>query len=214
MFKGGAIRITKLPSTDGEVKIHAREQQSAAIETASKKHTKAQGSRTTRGRGLETWIGELDCAINRLIDLFQTILPKLDRDPDGQNGIRIMVRIATRVRERIKPMTEKYNGDKKHGQKRADALADLLFQHDDNVDGTYEMLETMQALHMYLAYIRGSLRGMYPASQALWDKDCISAVTEATEDVAKMEEWCLQQMQFRSPQTLLVPLPLKEGGKR
>jgi ferredoxin-nitrate reductase len=67
---------------------------------------------------------------------------------------------------------------------------------------------------MYLAYIRGSLRGMYPASQALWDKDCVEAVTEATGDVEKMEEWCLQQMQFRSPQTLLVPLPLKEGGSK
>lgn len=214
MFKGGAIRITKLPSTNGEVKIHAREQQSAAIETAAKKHTKAQGTKTARERGLETWLGELDCAIDRLLDIFKGLLPKTDRDPDAQNGIRIMVRIATRVSECIKPMAEKYHEDKNRGQKRADALADLLFQHDDSVDGTYEMLETMQGLHMYLAYIRGSLRGMYPASQALWDKDCISAVTEATGDVAKMEEWCLQQMQFRSPQTLLVPLPLKEGGKR
>jgi hypothetical protein len=214
MFKGGAIRITKLPSTDGEVKIHAREQQSAALETAAKKHTKAQGTQTTRERGLETWLGELDCAIARLIDLYNSILPKCDRDPDAQNGIRIMVRIATRVSERIAPMAKKYHEDKKRGQKRADALADLLFQHDDSVDGTYEMLETMQALHTYLAYIRGSLRGMYPASQALWDKDCIAAVTEATEDVTKMEEWCLQQMQFRSPQTLLVPLPLKEGGNK
>lgn len=214
MFKGGAIRITKLPSTDGEVKIHAREQQSAAIETASKKHTKAQGTKTTRERGLETWLGELDCAIDRLLDLFKGLIPKTDRDPDAQNGLRIMVRIAGRVAECIKPMAKKYSEDRNRGQKRADALADLIFQHDDSVDGTYEMLETMQGLHTYLAYIRGSLRGMYPASQALWDKDCISAVTEATEDVAKMEEWCLQQMQFRSPQTLLVPLPLKDDGSK
>ena len=214
MFKGGAIRITKLSSTDGEVQIHAREQQSAAIETAAKKHTKAQGTKTTRERGLETWLGELNCAIDRLLDLYRGLIPKTDRDPDAQNGLRIMVRIAERVGERIKPQAKKYHEDRKLGQKRADALADLLFQHEDGVDGTYEMLETMQGLHTYLAYIRGSLRGMYPASQALWDKDCIKAVADATEDVTKMEEWCLQQMQFRSPQTLLVPLPLKEGAKR
>ena len=71
------------------------------------------------------------------------------------------------------------------------------------------MIETMQGLHTYLAYIRGGLRAMYPASQAMWDKDCIEAVAEATRDVTKMEEWCLQQMQLRSPQTLLVPLPLE-----
>lgn len=214
MFKGGAIRITKLPSTDGEVAIHAREQQSAAVETAAKKHTKAQGTKTTRERGLEAWLGELDCAIDRLIDLFKDLLPKTDRDPDAQNGLRIMVRIASRVGDRMKPIAKKYHEDRTRGQKRADALADLLFKHEEDVDGTYEMLETMQGLHMYLAYIRGSLRGMYPASQALWDKDCIQAVTEATDDVTKMEEWCLQQMQFRSPQTLLVPLPLKKGGGR
>jgi ferredoxin-nitrate reductase len=197
MFKGGAIRITKLPSSDGEVKIHAREHQSDAIETASKKHTRAQGNKATRERGLEAWLGELDCAIDRLQDIFKGLLPKTDRDPDAQNGLRIMVRITGRVAERIKPMAKKYHEDRDRGQKRADALANLLFKHDDSVDG-----------------IRGSLRGMYPASQALWDKDCIEAVTEATEDVAKMEEWCLQQMQLRSPQTLLVPLPLKDDGSR
>lgn len=214
MFKGGAIRITKLPSTDGEVKIHAHEQQSAAIKTAEKKHTKAQGSQTARERGLENWLGELDCAIVRLIDIYNSLIPKCDRDPDAQNGLRIMVRIGTRVSDRMRPMAKKYHEDKHRGQKRADALADLLFKHDASVDATYEMLETMQGLHMYLAYIRGSLRGMYPASQALWDKDFISAVTDAAEDVTKMEEWCLQQIQFRSPQTLLVPLPLKEGGSK
>lgn len=214
MFKGGAIRISKLPSTDGEVQIHVREQQSAAVAAAAKKHTKAQGSQTARERGLEQWLGELDCAIDRLVKLFEDLLPQTDRDPDAQNGLRIMVRIARRVGERMKPIAKKYHEDRHSGQKRADALADLLFIHEDGVDGTYQMLETMQGLHMYLAYIRGSLRGMYPASQALWDKDCVEAVTEATEDVSKMEEWCLQQMQFRSPQTLLVPLPLKEGGRK
>lgn len=101
MFKGGAIRITKRPSTDGEVKIHAPEQQSAAEATAAKKHTKDQGTKTIRERGLETWLGELDCAIVRLIDLYNTVIPKCDRDPDAQNGLRIMVRIATRVGQRI-----------------------------------------------------------------------------------------------------------------
>lgn len=214
MFKGGAIRISKLPSTDGEVKIHAREKQSDALATAAAKHTKAQGTQTTRERGLETWLGELDCAIDRLIDLMKGLLPKTDRDPDAQNGLRIMVRIAERVAASIKPIAQKYHENRQFGQKRADALADLLFKHEEGVDGTYEMLETMQGLHTYLAYMRGSLRGMYPASQALWDKDCVQAVTEASSDVAKMEEWCLQQMQFRSPQTLLVPLPLKEDGNK
>lgn len=213
MFKGGAIRITKLPSHDGQVAIHAHEQQSAALSAAAGRHQNASpATESTRKRGLESWLGELDCAIGRLVILFEDLLPKTDRDPDAQNGLRIMVRIAMRVSECIKPMAAKYREDRTHGQKRADALADLLFRREEGVDGTYEMLETMQGLHLYLAYVRGSLRGMYPASQALWDRDFVRAVEEATEDVAKMEEWCLQQMQFRSPQTLLVPLPVKEGG--
>lgn len=64
-----------------------------------------------------------------------------------------MVRIAGRNVECIKSMAKEYHEDRDRGQKRADALADLLFKHDDSVDGTYQMLETMQGLHIYLAYI-------------------------------------------------------------
>ncbi|KAF1923687.1 uncharacterized protein M421DRAFT_307712 [Didymella exigua CBS 183.55] len=74
MLKKGAICITKPPSTYGEVKIHAHELQSAAIKSASKKHTKTQGTKTIRERGLKAWLGELDYAIDRLLVIFKGLI--------------------------------------------------------------------------------------------------------------------------------------------
>jgi ferredoxin-nitrate reductase len=36
-------------------------------------------------------------------------------------------------------------------------------------------------------------------------------VQRATDDVARMEEWALQQMQIKAPQTLIVPVPVEDG---
>lgn len=61
MFKGGAIRVSKIPSTEGEVKIHAKEQQSAAISKAEKKPFAMDiGVDQPRRRGMERWLGELE----------------------------------------------------------------------------------------------------------------------------------------------------------
>jgi ferredoxin-nitrate reductase len=34
---------------------------------------------------------------------------------------------------------------------------------------------------------------------------------ESTSDVAKMEEWALQQIQIKAPQSLIVPVPVVDG---
>jgi hypothetical protein len=69
LFKGGACRVTKLPSTDGEVKIHAKEQQSAAIAKAEKKPSAMEiGSDKPRRRAMERWLGELEQCKSNPID--------------------------------------------------------------------------------------------------------------------------------------------------
>jgi ferredoxin-nitrate reductase len=211
MFKGGAIKITKLPSADGEVKIHAREQQSAAVERATQKPNSMDiGSDQPRRRGLERWLGELEQCSLLLIKIYDDIISKANRDPDIQNGLRVLQRIANIMCERIKPMAEKYSDDKDWGERRAHVFAKTLFfgeEHNGQMDHSYLVLETLQSLHVFLSYMKGSLRGMRPAAQALWDKDLIECVEVSTEDVRRMEEWALQQMQIKAPQTLVVPVP-------
>jgi ferredoxin-nitrate reductase len=214
-FKGGAIKITKLPSTDGEVKIHAKEQQSAAEEAAAQKpETMDIYLDRPRRRGLERWLGELEQCSILLLKIFENIISKATRDPDIQNGLRVLLRIGKIMAERIQTMANKYEDDKDWGKRRAHLLADTLFFNEENknqMDASYLVLETLQSLHVFLGYIKGSLRGMRPAAQALWDKDLIECVEASTDDVARMEEWALQQMQIKAPQSLIVPVPVVNG---
>jgi ferredoxin-nitrate reductase len=215
MFKGGAIKITKLPSTDGEVKIHAKEQQSAAVESAANKPGVIDiGIGQPRRRGLERWLGELEQASLLLLDIFKDIISKSDRDPDVQNGLRVLLRIADIMYNRIKPMADKYKDDKDWGKRRAHFLADAFFFGEKNkgqMDQSYVVLETLLSLNMFLNYIKGGLKGMRPAAQALWDQELIDCVQTSTDDVSRMEEWALQQMQIKAPQSLVVPVIVQDG---
>jgi ferredoxin-nitrate reductase len=215
MFKGGAIKITKLPSTDGEVKIHAKEQQSAAVESAANKPGVIDiGIGQPRRRGLERWLGELEQASLLLLDIFKDIISKSDRDPDVQNGLRVLLRIADIMYNRIKPMADKYKDDKDWGKRRAHFLADAFFFGEKNkgqMDQSYVVLETLLSLNMFLNYIKGGLKGMRPAAQALWDQELIDCVQTSTDDVSRMKEWALQQMQIKAPQSLVVPVIVQDG---
>jgi ferredoxin-nitrate reductase len=217
MFKGGAIKITKLPSTDGEVKIHAKEQQSVAEELATQKPKIMEiVTDRPRRRGLERWLGELEQCCILLQKIFDNIFSKSDHNPDIQNGLKVLIRIGQIMCDRIKPMAKKYRDNKDWGERRAHFLAGTLFfqdQNNDQMDHSYLELETLQSLHVFLSYIKGSLRAMRPAAMALWDKDLIDCVEVSTDDVSRMEEWTLQQMQIKAPQSLIVPVLVAEGGK-
>jgi ferredoxin-nitrate reductase len=204
-----------LPSTDGEVKIHAKELQSDAIDKAEAKPGEMNiRSSAPRRRGLERWLGELEQCCILLIDIFNDIYSKAEHDPDVQNGLQVLLRIGKFMNERIKVQADKYEDDKDWGQRRAHLLADMLFfdeKNNEQMEASYLVLQTLQNLHLFLSYIKGSLRGMKPAAAALWDKDLIECVKTCTEDVSRMEEWALQQMQVKSPQTLIVPVPFVDG---
>jgi ferredoxin-nitrate reductase len=150
MFKGGAIKITKLPSTDGEVKIHAREQQSIAESKAAAKKPDAVEVKSScpRRRGLERWLGELEQCTQLLLKIFDKIIAKAQRDPDVENGLRVLRRIASRMYERIQPMASRYEDDKDWGDRRAHGLAEMLFFTESNagqMDSSYFVLETLQS---------------------------------------------------------------------
>jgi ferredoxin-nitrate reductase len=52
---------------------------------------------------------------------------------------------------------------------------------------------------------------MRPAAQAMWDQELIDCVQTSTDDVSRMEEWALQQMQIKAPQSLVVPVIVRDG---
>lgn len=188
--------------------IHAREKQASAEEHASRKHHADFTKQPRRQRQLERWLGELIATLGRLVEIFTQLVPQLIGDSEIQDGLRLMRRIAVRMRDRLFPIAERYHEDKDWGQRRAHVLADTLFPRDDELPGSYKALEALQGLHTYLSYIRGALTGMTPTSQALWDRECVDCVEESLSDLGKVEAWVLHQMKVRAPQTLLVPTPL------
>jgi ferredoxin-nitrate reductase len=52
---------------------------------------------------------------------------------------------------------------------------------------------------------------MWPAAQAMWGSDLIECVKTSIKDAARMEEWILQQMPIKAPQSLIVPVPVGDG---
>lgn len=161
-----------------------------------------------RQRQLERWLGELVATLDRLVEIYTQLVPQLIGDSEIQYGLHIMRQIAVRMRDRMFPIAERYHEDKDWGQRRAHILADALFPQDDELPSSYEALETLQGLHTYLSYIRGSLTGMTPASQALWDRECVHCIEACMVDLKRMEAWVLNQMKVKAPQSLLVPVLL------
>lgn len=196
---------------DGEVQIHAPERQSAAIEKVAQDRPNAVDVKMTgeRRRGLERWLGELEQCSALLLDIFKYIISKTDRDPDIRIGLYHIQRIAEAMYSRIQPMAKKYQDDKDWGKRRAHELVEMLFSRDKEMSGSYEVMEVLQGVHIYLSFIKGSLRGMKPAAQALWDEELIECVKLGLENVQRMEEWTLQQMQIKAPQSLIVPVPIE-----
>lgn len=160
---------------------------------------------------MERWLGELEQCTSLLLKIFDDIIERNQRDSDVQNGLHNLHSIGTEMCDRIKPMADKYKDNKDWGKRRAHTLAETLFFSGDKINSGYLMLETMQGLHVYLSYIKGSLRGTLAAAKALWDADLIACVEKSSKDIARMEEWALQQMQTKAPQTLIVPLPVQDG---
>jgi hypothetical protein len=116
-------------------------------------------------------------------------------------------KIGERIRDSLQPFCDKYNDDKEWGTRRAHTLAETLFFTDKDIHGTYLLMETLQALHTFLSYMKGSLRAMTPTVAALWDKDFVDCIAKANEEVETIEEWILQQLAITAPQALIVPVP-------
>lgn len=209
MFKSGSVRITKAhdPST-GDVKIHAKEQQTTAIHKAENEKPSAHAISWPgqRERHLEFHMGATYESINVLLEIIDRLMPQLVTDLEIIAGLKNTRRIAESVREIFEPHVLRYGENKEFGQGVATALRDALFPHTEKpVGGSYETLVALQAMFMYFAHLESNLTALTPASQALWDKGFMDAVGHATKEVGRMQTWVNLQIKTRSPQTLLVP---------
>lgn len=210
MFKSGAVRIEKCKSrADNDDKPEVLEQQSAAVERASRKDaasTVSQNDLTQRQRQMELWLGETYETTVQLLQIYGELIPKLIHDQEVEAGVRVLHNIAERMRARLEPHVQRLGENKQRGYHRAHVLREALFPPENSPQSTYEVLETLQGLAVYLAHIASSLAALQPVALAMWDKEFSEAVEYGQQCLHRMRAWTKQQIRVRSPQTLLVPI--------
>ncbi|CRK34308.1 hypothetical protein BN1708_006324 [Verticillium longisporum] len=203
-FKAGAVRIEKVTDTG---KVNVPEPQSAAEVEASNKsaHTSMADEDSMRKRQLEEWLGEAYESIIHLSEIYEDLIPDLVHDLEIEAGLRVLSRIAEGMRRRFETYIRELGEDSQRGSKKAEKLRDALFPSRDSQRSPYEVMETLQALHAYLAHIDGGLTALVPVSQAMWYQGFYDAVVEGKRSLSRMQAWVNQQIKVRAPQTLLVP---------
>ncbi|KAK2017120.1 ADC-like protein [Colletotrichum eremochloae] len=179
MFKSGAVRVEKIEVTE---KAYLPEPQSASEQSCSSKgvDVMAVDDSLRRKRHLETWLGETYESIKKLSDIYTNLLPDLIKDLQIE-------------------------GDIQQGSRKAKALRETIFPPMNTQRSPYEIIETLQSLHIYLSHIDGGLNALIPVSQACWDQEFFEAVQFGQTGMLRMQAWVNQQIKVRAPQCLLVP---------
>lgn len=191
------------------------EGQTRAVHDVERKKPEAQsiGDQSRRERHLEFWMGATYEAINILLDICDRLVPQLITDLEITAGIKNIRRLTEQVREAMEPHVSNYGEKKEYGQGIATSLRDSLFPESQKGTSAYESLVALLGLHMYLSYLEGHMTALTPASQALWDKGFIEAVTFSRTQISRQQAWISEHIKVMSPQTLLVPgKPLEKGS--
>lgn len=209
MFKSGAVRIEKIPNAGQQDGPHVREQQTAAVERASQKdaaNTVSAQDLAQRHRQMELWLGETYETTVQLLQIYEKLIPKLIHDQEVEAGVRVLSKIAEDMRAQLEPQVEKLGEQKQRGYHRAHVLREALFPPENLPRSTFEVLEALQGLSVYLSHIGSSLMALEPVALAMWDNEFSAAVQFAQQCVHRMRAWVKHQLRVRSPQTLLVPV--------
>ncbi|GKT65013.1 periplasmic nitrate [Colletotrichum tofieldiae] len=209
MFKSGAVRIEKIEASE---KPQFPELQSAAEKSCLSKgtDTTAVDDSLERKRHLESWLGETYESVKQLSDIYTNLLPDLIHDLEIEGGIRVMHRITEDVRKRLSEQVDKFGEDVRRGSRKATTLREVIFPPIDTQISAYEVMETLQGLHIYLSHIEGGLNALIPVSQACWDQEFFEAVQFGQTSMHRMQAWVNQQIKVKAPQSLLVPALVRD----
>ena len=204
------MRIEKCVQKEGGRQNHAREQQSGAVKDVEKNKVNAasvaaESRDQPRARRLELWLGATYEALDMLVDIYKTLIPRLVHDMEVQSGLEIMQRLTKDVLQRFKPVIDRYHESRQYGRMVAGNLRDAAFPSVGEANDSYEALVALQSLDLFLTYIDGHLTALSPASQALWDNEFVDAVDFAQANVQRQKTWANKHIKVKSPQTLLVP---------
>lgn len=208
MFKSGAVRILKVKDTEGNVKIHAKECQTAAIKSVEMNKSNADNilQDQDRKRYLESWLASTHEATIILLDLYDKRIAPLISDLEILAGLKKLSMLTRRIEHALSPYMDKFKVSKaQHDHGISISLCDALFSTPREGPLAYQTLMLLQSLEVYLSHLSGLLTVLLPASAAMWDGEFTSAVTFSITQVQRQLSWVKHEQKVKSPQTLVVP---------
>lgn len=225
MFKSGAVKVRKVssPSSDGEVQIHAREQQTPTVKHVEEQSSEFPGPKNYHldegklERMLEYWLGATYKTFQSFDDICQHLIPGLTgADYEVGEGMRAIHRINNTCIKKLEPSIKYYGIDEELGHAVSENLKKNIFPNDvlEAIESpAYTTLVVLQGIYLFLGHMEGHMFALQPTSQAAWDKDFADATNFCSVQIERMKAWVKQQMHVRGPQTLLVPCKQAVGMK-
>ncbi|KAL9945387.1 hypothetical protein ACHAO5_004972, partial [Verticillium nonalfalfae] len=184
----GGVRIEKVTDTG---KMNVSEPQSVAEVEASNKSapTSMTDEESMRKRQTEEWLGEAYESIKPLSEIYGYLIPDSDlvHDTEIEAGLRVLRRVAECMRRRFETYILELGEDSQRGSKKAKKLRDALLTSRDPQRSPHEVMDTLQALHVWLAHIDGGLTALVPVSQAMWYQGFYDAVVKGKRSLSRMQ---------------------------
>jgi hypothetical protein len=81
----------------------------------------------------------------------------------------------------------------------------LFPQQENRGDSPFDVMNDLQAHYTYMAHMESIIVALYPAAQALHDKDFVDAATFILRQVERQSAWSKAKIKVKGPQTLIVP---------
>ena len=224
MFKSGAIRIKKISSEGKHVHVSAEEMQTRTIKQVSEAKPNAHDVGDTgqeRKRFVDDWLETTLYTVDNLVEVCEKLIPSLTHDLEILHGMKIMRRIAERIRHRLIGFDKRARRDsenklprrkdqKSWGDVQANVLRDCLFpQMRQGWNKSFEGLVAAQGLRTYIMHTAGLIDALQPTAQARWDGGFVDALAFCQEELSRMQAWAKQQIEVSSPQVLSVPAPFE-----
>jgi ferredoxin-nitrate reductase len=208
-IKSGAVFTKKLipDKEEGEVTIHAKEQQTKAIANVEQAKPEASGlsDHQERKRYLEAWLSTTYKAIKILLEIYSDCLPSIISDVELLSGFQKMHWITEKIEGAVGSYIKAFHVGDLNDTGISAKLRDSLFSGELKGPESYKSLVLLQGLECYLSHLNGLLVALIPASAAMWDEKFTSMATSSVAQVARQLSWVKHEIQVKSPQTLVVP---------
>ncbi|GAA5868208.1 hypothetical protein JCM1840_006186 [Sporobolomyces johnsonii] len=213
-FKAGSANIRK---AEPGVQIHvvSHQYQSQLDKAANVQRHRAQDHRKEEHhRHLEDVLGEWEVFSHAVLDKFLELAESHADHMELRLGLKLFHRICSEHTEKMQPFVDGYGEYEKQAKTDMEGLMKALYPKKRFGSKPYLQMMDLNGLSTLLQMLVGHLNNLFPAAQALHDKEFASAVHGAMAVYTRARNWTEDQNKVAAPQVLIVPVKLEKETDR